>query len=585
MPSSNPRRAILAPCAPTPRRRAASGHVQSSAVPVLESDRRAPGHRRHRALVAALGLVLAVALAACSGGTTDPSAGGTTDPTTVGTAQPTGPRRGGTLTVAVGALPTSWSPAGQAWTTDELQAARGVYDWLATYDADDQPQPELARSFDSNADYTIWTIRLRPGITFHDGTPFDAAAVVANLEAQRHSAVAAALLQPVTAVAAVDPLTVQVTMSSSWSTFPQVLATQVGAMASPTTLAAPAGTPPVGTGPFRWSAATATDTVLVRNDHYWKAGLPLLDGVRFTVVPEPAARVDAVVAGTADLTSVEESGQLVRVSQVGDKAIQVLDDPNAEQPKVAIALDTGRPPFDHISARRAVALATDRKALVSKVFDGQASVAKGILSDTSPWFGESPDPARDLDGAKQQVAAYEKETGQPLAFTLLVPPNTEIAHVASLWRVQLTEAGIDVTLSPVSPTDLALATLTGQYQAALEVGFSSPHPDLYEPQFRGSPSEQPVVNPDVTRYVNPLVTKAFADARATSDVAQQVDAYRIVQEQLLVDVPWLFLVQLPREVIARPDVRDATSWTTASGSPGRDLDGATVSLAQIWLDR
>ena len=245
------------------------------------------------------------------------------------------------------------------------------------------------------------------------------------------------------------------------------------------------------------------------------------------------------------MTAVEESGQLVRVSQLDDKSIQVLDDPNAEQPKVAIALDTGRPPFDHISARRAVALATDRKAMVAKVFDGQGSVAKGIFSDTSPWFGESPDPSRDLDGAKQQVAEYQKETGQPLAFTLLVPPDTEIAHVASLWRVQLTEAGIDVTLSPVDPGQIALATLTGQYQAALEVGFSSPHPDLYEPQFRGIPAEQPVVNPNITRYVNPLVTKAFADARSTSDVAQQVDAYRIVQEQLLVDVPWLFLVQRP----------------------------------------
>ena len=74
-------------------------------------------------------------------------------------------------------------------------------------------------------------------------------------------------------------------MSTPWSTFPQVLATQVGAMASPATLAAPAGTPPVGTGPFRWAGSTATGTDLVRNDHYWRDGLPLLDAVHLTRGP------------------------------------------------------------------------------------------------------------------------------------------------------------------------------------------------------------------------------------------------------------------------------------------------------------
>jgi hypothetical protein len=84
--------------------------------------------------------------------------------------------------------------------------------------------------------------------------------------------------------------------------------------------------------------------------------------------------------------------------------------------------------------------------------------------------------------------------------------------------------------------------------------------------------------------VNPLVTAAFADARATDDVAQQVEEYRVVQEQLFIELPWLFLVQLRQAVALAPGVRDATTWDLANGDLGLGQDGATVSLAQIWID-
>ena len=166
---------------------------------------------------------------------------------------------------------------------------------------------------------------------------------------------------------------------------------------------------------------------------------------------------------------------------------------------------------------------------------------------------------------------------------MLVPPDPTIAHVASMWRLQLAEAGIDVHLEPVDQDVLDASVAYGQYQAALVVGFADPHPDLYEPLLRGIPAEQPLVSSNYTRYVNPIVTEAYADARATGDATRQVDDYRIVQEQLSVDNPWLFLVQVRGVVLARSSLRDITEWTAGSGSAGLAEESATISLAQVWL--
>jgi peptide/nickel transport system substrate-binding protein len=291
-----------------------------------------------------------------------------------------------------------------------------------------------------------------------------------------------------------------------------------------------------------------------------------------------------VLEGTADLAAIDEPRQLSRLDDLGDDAeLVVVDDRNGERPKVNIAFETGRPPFDHISARRAVALATDREELLETVFAGEGTVSRSMLSDASPWFSDHTAPARDVDRAHKQAEKYEEETGQPLTFELEVPPDPTIAHAASLWRVQLAQAGIDVQLEPVDESTMVVSTLLGQFQAALDVGFAELHPDLYEPLFRGIPAEQPAINPNITRYVNPVVTKAYADARSTDDVSRQVDDYRIVQEQLSVDDPYLFLVQVRSVVVVSPKLRDITSWAAGSGGPSLAEEGATVSLGQLWL--
>lgn len=572
---------ILSP----PEDPALPGLPESEVVGRVASETVQAPRTPRRSLVRALSvLVVAVSLAAVSSCSGSSSGSPSSSDVPTSTTAP-GPTTGGILDIAVPVAPARWSPTSSDWTTSELQAARAVYDRLMARDANDQPVPELLEKITASSNFSVWTLKVRSGISFHDGTALDAAIVAFNLEQQVTAPGSSQLLTAVSSISTPDASTVVITMAAPWSTFPEVLTGQIGTIAAPTTVLG-TSSGPIGTGPFIWTGTDlAGGTDFVKNTGYWKKGLPRLDAVRLVPIAEGADRVTAVIDGVVDMTAVDEPRQLTRIENLPnrDQKLTLFEDRNAEKPKVNIALDTGRAPFDRVTARRAIALATDRAEILKQAFDGQGAIARGMVSDTSPWFTDYATPARDVDRARKQVEEYSKETGLPLSFHLLVPPDTTLARVASVWRVQLAAVGIDVVLDPVDEATIALTTFVGQYQSALMLGFSSSHPDAYEPLFRGIPAEQQAVTPNITRYINPVVTKAFADARSTSDAGRQVDDYRIVQEQVSVDVPYLFLVQVREVVIGSNRLRDVTQWSTGSGGDALGQEAATVSLAQIWI--
>lgn len=537
-------------------------------------------------LTAVLAVSMAVlAVSGCSGSDANPTA--TTESTDSTITTPSGPVDGGTLDIAVAAAPSKWAPNSGPWTTDELQAARAVYDRLMVRDSNDQPVPELLSKASANSNFTSWTLVVREGVTFSDGSPLTSEVVAFNLRAQQADPSNVDLLAPISAITTPDAQTVVVSMFTPWSTFLQVLTTRLGTIAAPATLLG-FDPRPIGTGAFVWFGVDeAGITILVKNATYWKKGLPHLDAVRFLPIPEAADRVTAALEGKVGMVAIDEPRQLERLETVQNREakITIHDDRNAERPKLNVAFETGRAPFDRITARRAVALATDRAEILSKAFAGQGSIARGMVSDTSPWFVDHSSSGRDIDRAKKLVEEYTEETGLPLTFRLLVAPGTTLERVASLWRGQLEQAGIDMAIDLVDPQVLSLASLLGQFQAILQVGFDSSHPDAYEPLFRGIPAQQSVVSGNTTRYVSPLVTKSFNDARTTADVTRQVDDYGTIQEQVAIDIPYLFLVQVREVVVTTPKLRDVTNWSSGSGAGGLGQDDATVSLAQMWLAR
>ncbi len=220
------------------------------------------------ASLVAFGLLAAACGSDDSGSSAGTTAAGGAGTTAAGGAATTAastetPTPGGKLVYGIEADTGSpWEPSKALFAISGHTVIRSIYDSLAIATVDGQVVPYLAESITPNADYTVWTIKARSGVTFHDGTPFDGAAIVDNLVRQTKSFLTGKYLSDVATnpdgspqIVATDPMTAQITMKRPWVPFPTYLTGTIGYMASPTWMKAADAdaaleAKPVGTGPF-----------------------------------------------------------------------------------------------------------------------------------------------------------------------------------------------------------------------------------------------------------------------------------------------------------------------------------------------
>ena len=227
-------------------------------------------HRANRQRGARSALLCCVLLMACGSSSTATTDRGGDSVSTVSEDESQA-TRGGKLVFGLTAESSGWSPVADQWALDGHFVASTIYDPLMAVAPNREIVPELAEVVEHNDDFSRWTLHLRRGVQFHDGSPFDADAVKANLDASRRG-IGAVTLTPIASVDAVDPATVVVTMRTPWSAFPSTLAGQQGYMAAPATLAdGSASTHPIGTGSVQSSSTGCRTSVwsVKRNDHYW----------------------------------------------------------------------------------------------------------------------------------------------------------------------------------------------------------------------------------------------------------------------------------------------------------------------------
>jgi peptide/nickel transport system substrate-binding protein len=576
------------------------------------------GRGRLLALLVAAALVPTALACRGDGGSAAPITAPAVEPAPSPTSTTT-PAHGGTLALGLDGpvlQAGDLDPTAGRWTTTELQLARLVYDRLAVYDAGHELQPQLAESIVPSDDLTTWTITLRPGIRFHDGSALDAEAVRANLDAQRASATFGPLLAPVVAVEVLDPLVVEVRARSPWSTFPHVLAAQPGYVAAPATLGAPVAGPlaAVGSGPFQLAvpvqaAAPAAPTAppdpadpadlhLERFAGYWLEDGAQADAVEVRFVTGSGARLadladaDLDVALFSEPLAIEEAGEL---AGAGD--LELLLDPFAEPRKLTVVLESSQLPGLDPDARWAIGTATDRQALARVAAGGTEGdpvdpagdvvrPAIGPVADESVFFNGDPPLPPDPQAALGGASTYAERYGEVLAITLLVPDDPLYLRVAQAWAAQLADAGIGVALEALPLAEVERRAAAGDFQAAMLPLFDEWHPDLWYPALhRSELTPVGVPGPNLARHGRAAIDEALDAARATGDLAVQVDQYRVVQAQVRASGAYLFTIRLPEAVVAGPQVRDLTTWTTASGRPGLATEGGTVALVGAWPDR
>jgi len=426
------------------------------------------------ALLAVVGLTAA----ACGGGSDSDdgaSEADTPEDAVAGSENPdegTEPVIGGEITYAIEANTSpNWVPQEMQCAISCQMVARTVYDPLTLPNADGEIEGFLLESAEPNEDATVWTLTPRAGITFHDGTPFDAEAIRVNLEKVRTSALLEGTVLQIEDIV-VEGDTAVVTMDSPWPNFPYSLAGQPGYMASPTWLeAVAAGTAdalePVGTGAFTFESYNAGDGtyVAVKNDDYWLQDsegrdLPYLDQITFLVQTSAQTRAAAVTRGDVDLTHTDNG---VYIEQLrGEEGIESYTMPTSRGETAYIMLHPGNEDsaVSDVRIRQAMALAIDQEARNQARNAGISPIANGPFPPGSIGHQEDTGfPTFDPDAARALVEEYEAENG-PATIAYKTTTDDFNRTTAELYQQFWGDVGIDVTLDLVDQGSLITSAVT-----------------------------------------------------------------------------------------------------------------------------
>lgn len=445
--------------------------------------------RRHKSgrVLAALVLTAGLIGAACGGddaktGTTDTAGVDTTTGDTAAaattvppptTAAEEVPVPGGSMVFAVEPAPANpWRPSEILCAASCHQVLRNIFDSLTLPNSDGSWSPYLAESVVPNDDFTEWTITAREGVAFHDGTAFDGAAIVDNLERARIGTVTQFPLQPITGVELVDPMTAKVTLNTSWVAFPFILTGQVGYIASPTWLAASDAdallkTLPVGTGPFvSDSYADGESFLMSRNDSYWNDPYPFLDSLEFRFIPDALSRRDALKSGTVDVIHTTNGATISEFRESTDFAMTEVDNQGETAYTLLHVTQEGSPLNDR-RIRCALAYARDEQAVLDVISDGVGQIAFGPFSPTQVGYLESTGypEAQDMAKAQELIADYKAEFPGPLSLALAATTDETNLTIAQFQQEWFLEAGIDeVTIDQLDQGIYVVTAALGNFQ-------------------------------------------------------------------------------------------------------------------------
>ncbi len=433
----------------------------------------------------------------------------------------TGPVRGGTLVYGIEADSANpWTHYATSCAISCRMILRAISDALFITDENGEIQPYLVDTVEPNDDYTVWTMTIKEGISFHDGTPLDGAAVKYNIDACRMSPLTGPAFLGLADVTA-EGQTVTMTYSTPEALGPRALRTEVcGLMLSPTWMATLSNNPllteeeaaaadgnpsePVGVGAFKFESYTpgnGNSFNAVRNEDYWRGdgpnsvtgeGLPYLDGVEFVVAVDIQGRSNGLKSGQFDIIHTANADEvakyegdsdffLIQANDFGETSYTLLNVGAGENPTLAavrgldsLAMDPGdlnsSSPILQLSCRRALAHAIDLERYVAERGAGIVAPANGPFPPGSiGYLEDSGYPAYDLDAAAAEWETCKTDHGTvPVAFSFNTTNdafNVESNElVASMWRDAFGDE-IDVSITPIEQGQYIGLALAGAFQA------------------------------------------------------------------------------------------------------------------------
>ncbi|WP_169945183.1 ABC transporter substrate-binding protein [Microbispora sp. H11081] len=450
-----------------------------------------------------------------------------------------------------------------------------IYDSLTRFNDQGTVEPYLAESLEST-DAKTWTLKLRPNVKFHDGTAFDAEAVVFNIE--RHldpdnASSARSFVTDIEKVEAKDPLTVVFTLASPIASFPANLTTAAGAIASPTAIKA-AGedygrTSAVGAGAFKFDKWVPNQvTVMKKNPDYWQQGLPYLDEFHEIPMSDTQSRFAAFQGKNIESAWFQEPNQIKWARE--NPTLATLHEPKGGVGGTGLIFNLEKPPFDDVRVRRAAALAVNTDALDQALFQGGMPHIKGPFREGSFWYtGKAQWPGYDQEEAKKLVAEVEAEKG-PLSFTLGCHNAPDRRRYIELIQNMLSQVGMDVKLDTPDVAQYVAAVFAKDYQIGCWPR-NSTDPDLI--LFPTFTCKGPTTS-NSFGYCNPAADEALTRGRQSLDPEERKAAYADFEEVLSKDLPMVFHWADNFSIITQPNVKGYTATSPADWSP-----------AYLWIEK
>ena len=531
------------------------------------------------------------------------------------------PRTGGNLTVGIGsdvASMNGFCGALGKMDTNGFCVANAVYDPLfvakvvngvATW------SPMLALSATSNSTHTNWTITLRQGVTFHDGTAFNADSVVANFTAAYNDATVGRAIKPlITSCTKVSTYVVKYVTTNPWTTFPMYLSEQqIAYMAAPSTLA---GGLPVGTGPFVYDSWSVNEqSNWTKNTSYWRkdaAGrsLPYLGSITFKVLVDPQGRYTDLKNGSIDMMVNTDGGVISDMrshgsGNIGNHGATFIDDQNANRDpslNLLICNTTGKDFVGQSGAvnssgnwdttmksviadpniRLACAYAINRPALYRSLDNGVGSISDGIYRPSSNFYpkGGSGYPAFNQTKAKAAVAKWKNANpGKTPSFVIDTVEGSSYQDAAfGFIQNMLSAVGITVTQRKQFQDALINAKIFKQYDCSTWSQFGGLDPSLNSVWFWAGG----FVN--FANLNDKAVQTAMLDAMKSpvGSPAQKTD-WAKVDTLFAKDLPYLWIDTTVTAWAANNNVQNWAYATDANNSPCFNPDGGSTFWSQIWV--
>lgn len=453
-----------------------------------------------------------------------------------------------------------------------IDAARAfnLFEGLVWTDTNNKLQPLLAEEWEPNKDATVWTIKLRKGVTWHDGKPFGADDVIYSLRAMGspanfgHPSVTNINLRELKKI---NEHEVQVPLFSPngrlldlFAYFNQVMI-QDGEKSFE---------PPIGTGPFKYESFTpGRQSVFTRYADYWDASKPYVDTLKIISIDEDSARLNALKAGEIDLMSQLAFPDAKAELAAGSPSIQVYQ---GKSPTFyTFYMDQSQPPFDDVRVRQAMMSAINRQELVDVGLDGFGTVGNDIGGKGLELFDESlPPKEQDIEKAQSLL----KEAGHSTVDVTLTtsPIFAGFVESATLLQQQVKEAGFNVNLKQVQPSQYLVPPPGGLY-LTLQMGQDKwPIPTLMsfytQSLVKGAPYNE-------THEENPSFQKLLNSAIAAISPADQEKRWNEVQEYQYNEGGNL--------IWSQPENVDAGAKNVAGLIPGGVFELGNFQFKNVWF--